>query len=68
MYAWLWRQMPGPLPVRVVTAVLLVCLVVVALFIWVFPWLEPRLPFVDVTVDESASAASQVDQARTLGL
>ena len=30
--------------------VLIVAAVVVVLFGWVFPWLEPRLPWVDVTV------------------
>ena len=58
MYAWLWRRLPGPFPVRVLLALLAVAVVVVVLFGWVFPWLEPRLPFTDVTVDESASAAT----------
>ena len=58
MYAWLWRQLPGPTPVRTVIAVLLLLLVVAALFAWVFPWLEPRLPFTDVTVDPAAQASS----------
>jgi hypothetical protein len=48
--------------VRVLAAVMLFLLVVVVLFGWVFPWLEPRLPFTEVTVDESAAAAP----ARTL--
>lgn len=51
MYAWVWRHLPGPMPVRVVVAVLLVAAAVAALFLWVFPWIEPRLPFTDVTVD-----------------
>jgi hypothetical protein len=62
MYGWLWNRLPGPLAVRVLTAVMLFLLVVVVLFGWVFPWLEPRLPFTEVTVDESAAAAP----ARTL--
>lgn len=62
MYAWLWNHLPGPVYVRITIAVLLFALVVVVLFLWVFPWLEPRLPFTDVTVDESASTAA----ARTL--
>lgn len=57
MYAWLWRHLPGPTPVRVVIALALFVAVVAVLFAWVFPWVEPRLPFTDVTVDESASAA-----------
>jgi hypothetical protein len=51
MYAWIWRHLPGPVPVRATVAVLLLLAVVVVLFGWVFPWLEPRLPFTDVTVD-----------------
>ena len=58
MYAWLWRHLPGPAPVRAVTAVLLFLLVVAVLFGWVFPWLEPRLPFTDVTVDPAAHTSS----------
>jgi hypothetical protein len=55
MYAWLWQHLPGPVYVRVALALLLFAAVVVVLFLWVFPWVEPRLPFTDVTVDESAS-------------
>jgi hypothetical protein len=56
MYGWLWRRLPGPTAVRVVIALLLFLAVVAVLFLWVFPWVEPRLPFTDVTVDESAAA------------
>lgn len=55
MYGWLWRHLPGPTAVRVVLALVLFGVVVAALFVWVFPWVEPRLPFTDVTVDESAA-------------
>ena len=51
MYAWLWRHLPGPVPVRAMLAVGLFLVVVAVLFLWVFPWLEPRLPFTDVTVE-----------------
>jgi hypothetical protein len=63
MYGWLWNHLPGPLSVRVLIAAVLFLLVVMVLFLWVFPWIEPRLPFTDVTVDESSSVGS----ARTLG-
>ena len=49
MYGWIWRHLPGPLAVRVVTAVVLVLGVVALLMFVVFPWLEPKLPFNDVT-------------------
>jgi small-conductance mechanosensitive channel len=57
MYAWLWRHLPGPTPVRVLLAAALFVAVVAVLFTWVFPWLEPRLPFTDVTVDTGTPAA-----------
>ncbi len=50
MYAALWRMLPGPLLVRLVTAFGLVALVVVALFAWVFPVVEAHVPWGDVTV------------------
>lgn len=50
MYAWLWRHLPGGRLARTVQAVLLVAGAVLVLFTVVFPWIEPRLPFDDVTV------------------
>ncbi|WP_165436138.1 hypothetical protein [Amycolatopsis suaedae] len=52
MYAWIWRHLPGPLPLRVVEAVVLVLGIVALLMFVVFPWLEPLLPFNDVSVDQ----------------
>jgi len=51
LYGFLWRHLPGPLPVRVVLAVLLAVTVVFALFTWVFPALAPYLPGNDITVE-----------------
>jgi hypothetical protein len=42
----------------VVIAVLLAAMMVVVLFTLVFPWLEPRLPFGSVTVDDGALGAT----------
>jgi hypothetical protein len=53
MYTWLWRHLPGPTPVRLALAAVLALLAVAVLFLVVFPWLEPRLPFNDVTVTRS---------------
>jgi hypothetical protein len=50
MYAWLWRTLPGPLPVRLVIAATLAVAVVALLFSVVFPWVESRLPLDDVTI------------------
>ena len=43
MYAWLWSKLPGPWPVRTLICIAAVTAVVVALFTWVFPAIEPWL-------------------------
>ena len=40
MYPWIWRHLPGPLAVRVATAVLLVLAVAALLLFVVFPALD----------------------------
>ena len=52
MYGWLWRHLPGPTAVRVVTAVVLVLAVLAACFLWVFPAVAPYMPFNQTTVGE----------------
>ena len=54
MYSWIWRHLPGPRPVRVVHALLLFVIVASLLMLFVFPWIEPQLPWNDVTVNGSA--------------
>ncbi len=51
MYAWIWRHLPGGTAVRSLTALVLLLAVLALLPFVVFPWIEPRLPFNDVTVD-----------------
>ena len=51
MYGWIWRHLPGGTASRTVLSRLLVAAVVALLLFVVFPWVEPRLPFNDVTVD-----------------
>lgn len=55
MYALLWRSLPGPIPVKLLLALLLFLLVVAFLFLVVFPWVVPLLPFNDVTVEEAGA-------------
>ncbi|SDM10351.1 hypothetical protein SAMN05421869_13631 [Nonomuraea jiangxiensis] len=50
MYAWLWRKLPGSLPIRVLTAAVLVIAVVAVLWYAVFPLFEPMVPVDEVTV------------------
>lgn len=52
MYAWIWRRLPGPWPVRAGISVVLVAAVVLLLFSTVFPWAEHALPFLHPTVDQ----------------
>ena len=60
MYPWLWRHLPGGAPWKVAQALLLVAAVVVLLFLVVFPWVEPRLPFGDVTVRAATVTAPHI--------
>ena len=50
-----WRRLPGPWPTRVGLLALVAAAVIVLLFAVVFPWLEPRLPFNQVTVGDGAA-------------
>ena len=50
MYGALWRHLPGPGWVRVLTLVALAVVVVAACFTWAFPAIAPYLPFNDITV------------------
>jgi hypothetical protein len=51
MYGWIWRHLPGPLAVRISLAVALVAGVVALLMLVIFPWVEPMLPFNNVTAE-----------------
>ena len=50
MYAALWRVLPGPWWVRVLVLVVLAALLVAALVIWVFPFVDQFLVPQDATV------------------
>lgn len=55
MYGWLWRRLPGNWVAKSFGCLLLFAGVVALLFLFVFPWVEPRLPFNDVTVDSTGT-------------
>jgi hypothetical protein len=57
MYVWIWRHLPGNVWVRALLTLLLIAGVAALLFFVVFPWVEPKLPFNDVTVDPSSAGA-----------
>ena len=50
MYGWIWRHLPGPVVVRVLTSAVLVAAAVAVLFMWVFPAMAGSMPFNDGTV------------------
>ena len=52
MYTWIWRHLPGPLALRLLQTFVLLAAVVAVLFFVVFPWVEPHLPYSDVTVNK----------------
>lgn len=52
MYTWLWRKLPGGVPGKVAGCFVLLLAVVALLFFVVFPWVDPRLPFNQVTINQ----------------
>jgi hypothetical protein len=52
MYAWIWRHLPFGLPGKIAGSVILVAAAVALLWYWVFPAVEPLLPFDDVQVGQ----------------
>ena len=50
MYPWIWRHLPGGTASRALISLLLVLAVAALLLFVVFPWVEPKLPFNEVTV------------------
>jgi hypothetical protein len=56
MYTWIWRTLPGGLPGKLAGSTLLLAAAVALLFFWVFPTVEPLLPFSDVTVGSEEQA------------
>jgi hypothetical protein len=50
MYAWVWRHLPGPWPVRALIALVMAAAIVAALMLWGFPWFEETFGLNDVTV------------------
>jgi hypothetical protein len=57
VYVWIWRHLPGNWVARSFGCLLLLAGVVALLFFLLFPWIEPRLPFNDVTVDPGSHSS-----------
>jgi hypothetical protein len=52
MYTWIWRKLPGGTGGKIAGSTVLILMIVALLLFVVFPWVEPRLPFNDVTVGQ----------------
>ncbi len=52
MYGALWRVLPGPVWVRVLILVGMAAVVLTALVLWVFPFVDQLTAPQDVTVEE----------------
>lgn len=52
LYGTLWKLLPGPLPVKIVLAAILLGVAIYALFTWAFPVMEPYMPGSDITIEE----------------
>lgn len=50
MYAWMWRHLPGPTPLRAALAIAIVTAIVAGLFLFGFPALDRWLGLNDVAV------------------
>ena len=50
MYGWIWGHLPGGTASKALLSLVLVLTVAALLLFVVFPWVEPHLPFNDVTV------------------
>ena len=60
MYAVLWRLLPGPTWLKVAEAAVLIALLLWVLLGWVFPAVEPHLPFDRIGVGSSRLARGAV--------
>ncbi|WP_347109068.1 hypothetical protein AAHB33_00125 [Paenarthrobacter sp. S56] len=50
MYAWIFRNLPGPLWVRIVTSAILLAVVLVLMVQFLFPWFSQFTTLTDSTI------------------
>jgi len=55
MYSWIWRKIPGGIPGKLLGCAVLLFATLALLFLVVFPWAQPKLPFNYVTIDTTPS-------------
>jgi hypothetical protein len=52
MYVWIWRHLPGNLSVRLLQVLVIIVIICALLLFIAFPWIEPKLWFTHVTVQQ----------------
>ena len=50
MYRFIWRHIPGPLPVKILVVLVLLVAVFLLLMEVVYPWVSTLMPYNDVSV------------------
>ena len=55
MYRWIWRRLPGRWPLKLLGCLVLFVGVVALLFLVIFPWIDPKLPWNNVGVNGAAA-------------
>ncbi|GAB3656163.1 hypothetical protein GCM10027589_15670 [Actinocorallia lasiicapitis] len=54
MYPWIWRHLPGGSPAaKAAVAVVVIGVLMLALWYFAFPWLEPRIQFDHGTLNDA---------------
>lgn len=60
MYSWFWNHLPGPVPLRVLLTFLILAMIVVLLFLYVFPAVDAWLPFDESDVEALARVSDTI--------
>lgn len=58
MYVWIWRRLPGGLPGKLVGSLVLFLGVCALLLFVVFPRIQDKLPWNDVTIDQPSQSSA----------
>ncbi|MFC0485563.1 hypothetical protein [Pseudarthrobacter scleromae] len=54
MYGWIFRQLPGPLWLRIVTSLVLIAAALVLMVQFLFPWMSEYTQFTDSTIGSAS--------------
>lgn len=65
MYGPLWRILPGPTWAKLLQVLVLIVAAMAVCFLWLFPRINPYLPFSQNTVDSAATAPAATVPATT---